>query len=66
MQTIMQEHASVFRNGNLLAKGVERIKQTLKDFQHIGIKDRGVVWYEQFCFFMLVSLVYLVFLGIQI
>eukprot|EP00922_Rhytidocystis_sp_ex-Travisia-forbesii_P035185 GHVS01052233.1.p1 GENE.GHVS01052233.1~~GHVS01052233.1.p1 ORF type:complete len:617 (+),score=93.71 GHVS01052233.1:231-1853(+) len=44
MQTAMQSHAAVFRNGPLLEEGVKHVAETCKEFSEIGIKDRGLVW----------------------
>lgn len=44
MQTTMQNHAAVFRDGATLIEGVELMKEICKQFVELGIKDRGMVW----------------------
>lgn len=44
MQKTMQNHAAVFRDGSVLEEGVEKMKEVLKQFKDIGIKDRGLTW----------------------
>eukprot|EP01066_Platyproteum_vivax_P016608 Platyproteum_vivax@DN7180_c0_g1_i2.p1 len=44
MQKVMQDHAAVFRDGPTLKEGSIKIKQLLKDFAEVGIKDKGLIW----------------------
>jgi len=45
MQTIMQQHAAVFRTGEILEKGVLKISDCAKSLREdIGISDRSMVW----------------------
>lgn len=44
MQKTMQNHAAVFRTGDSLKEGVEKIDAIYGDMKHIGIRDRGTVW----------------------
>ncbi len=44
MQRIMQEHASVFRTGEILASGVDKLKATLGSFADVRVADRSLIW----------------------
>ncbi|PHJ23119.1 flavoprotein subunit of succinate dehydrogenase [Cystoisospora suis] len=44
MQKTMQDHAAVFRTGEVLKEGVEMMKDVAKSFADIGIKDRSLSW----------------------
>ncbi|VDM43064.1 unnamed protein product [Toxocara canis] len=44
MQKTMQKHAAVFRRGDILAEGVEKMKALYKDLKHLKTTDRGLVW----------------------
>lgn len=44
MQKIMQNHASVFRTGDSLQEGVDKMRECYKEMSDIGIKDRSLVW----------------------
>jgi len=44
MQTVMQSHAAVFRTEETLAEGMHLIDKTFNTFNHLGIKDQGMVW----------------------
>ena len=44
MQKIMQNHAAVFRTGEVLDEGVELLRKTYASFEDVGIKDRSMVW----------------------
>jgi len=44
MQRTMQKHAAVFRDGKLLAQGVEKMNSIFKQTEDLGIKDRGLQW----------------------
>jgi succinate dehydrogenase (ubiquinone) flavoprotein subunit len=44
LQTAMQKYAPVYRNGEDMVKGVQVVKEVMKDFKHVGIKDRSMVW----------------------
>lgn len=41
LQQAMQDHASVFRTEELLAKGTEELKELFERYRHIGLQDRG-------------------------
>lgn len=43
-QQTMQDHAAVFRTGEVLKEGVEMMKDVAKSFADIGIKDRSLSW----------------------
>jgi len=44
MQKIMQADAAVFRTGETLKQGVEKITATAKSFQDLRIEDRSLIW----------------------
>jgi succinate dehydrogenase / fumarate reductase flavoprotein subunit len=44
MQKTMQLDAAVFRTGETLAKGSERIRQTFDSFADVRISDRSLIW----------------------
>jgi len=44
MQRIMQEHAAVFRTGETLAAGCEKLQRTFASFADVGLSDRGMIW----------------------
>jgi succinate dehydrogenase / fumarate reductase flavoprotein subunit len=44
MQRIMQSDAAVFRTGESLQQGIERLAQTFGSFSQVAVSDRGLVW----------------------
>ena len=44
MQRSMQRHCSVFRTQEVLQQGIEQLRQVWFDKDHMGIKDRSMVW----------------------
>jgi succinate dehydrogenase / fumarate reductase flavoprotein subunit len=44
MQKVMQEHAAVFRSGDSLAAGVNRLRRTFDSFDDVRIADRSLIW----------------------
>ena len=44
MQKTMQTHAAVFRTGDVLKEGVEKMNQVYKDMDDLKLSDRGMVW----------------------
>lgn len=45
LQKIMQNHAAVFRTGDVLAEGVDKVKQIMKeDMTDLKLFDRGMIW----------------------
>ncbi|MFP4097989.1 MAG: succinate dehydrogenase flavoprotein subunit [Alphaproteobacteria bacterium] len=44
MQRTMQEHAAVFRTGEVLEEGVNKIDEALKERAQLGIKDRSMIF----------------------
>ncbi|MDR2838957.1 MAG: succinate dehydrogenase flavoprotein subunit [Azonexus sp.] len=44
MQRVMQTHAGVFRFGNLLQEGVEKILEVEKAARQLEIKDKSLAW----------------------
>ena len=48
MQKIMQKHAGVFRQPELLEEGVGKMKDIYKQFQYISIDDKTNVFNTEF------------------
>jgi succinate dehydrogenase / fumarate reductase flavoprotein subunit len=44
MQKIMQIYAAVFRTGETLAEGIEKLSSSFQSFADVGISDRGLIW----------------------
>jgi succinate dehydrogenase / fumarate reductase flavoprotein subunit len=44
MQRIMQNHAAVFRTGDTLNEGVEKLRHTFASFGDVRVSDRSLVW----------------------
>lgn len=44
MQKCMQAHAAVFRDNEILSKGVTKMQEIFKSFDDLQITDRGLVW----------------------
>jgi succinate dehydrogenase / fumarate reductase flavoprotein subunit len=44
MQRTMQADAAVFRSGQTLAEGCEKLGRTFASFADVGLSDRGLVW----------------------
>ena len=44
MQRTMQKHAAVFRTGDSMQEGVERMNQVFASFDDVQISDRGLIW----------------------
>ncbi len=44
MQRIMQADAAVFRTGETLAQGIDKLSRTFASFGDVGVSDRGLIW----------------------
>jgi succinate dehydrogenase / fumarate reductase flavoprotein subunit len=44
MQKIMQADAAVFRTGETLQQGCDKLAKTFRSFSDVGITDRGLIW----------------------
>jgi len=44
MQKTMQNHAAVFRTGDVLKEGVEKMEQMDKQMEDLKVSDSGLVW----------------------
>ncbi len=44
MQRTMQNYAAVFRSGESLAEGVEKMQATFESFDDVKVADRSLVW----------------------
>jgi len=44
MQRTMQQHAAVFRTGESMTQGVEKMNEIFASFEDVGVSDRGMIW----------------------
>ncbi len=44
MQRVMQDHAAVFRSGESLQEGIDKLEQVFASFADVGIADRSLIW----------------------
>ncbi|HEY6644880.1 succinate dehydrogenase flavoprotein subunit [Povalibacter sp.] len=44
MQKVMQGHAAVFRTGESLQEGVQKLSEVFNSFADVNVTDRGMVW----------------------
>jgi succinate dehydrogenase / fumarate reductase, flavoprotein subunit len=44
MQKIMQNDAAVFRTGQSLSEGINKLGQTFTSFSEVAVSDRGLIW----------------------
>jgi succinate dehydrogenase / fumarate reductase flavoprotein subunit len=44
MQKVMQGHAAVFRTGESLQEGVQKLSEVFNSFAEVKVSDRGMVW----------------------
>lgn len=44
MQKTMQTHAAVFRTGESLQQGVDKLAATFSSFADVGVTDRSLIW----------------------
>ncbi|MBT8098617.1 MAG: FAD-binding protein, partial [Gammaproteobacteria bacterium] len=44
MQRVMQNHAAVFRTGEVLNQGVDSLRKTFKSFADVRVADRSMIW----------------------
>ena len=44
MQRVMQNHAAVFRTGESLQEGVEKIREVHSGFADVKVSDRSLIW----------------------
>jgi len=44
MQKIMQTDAAVFRTGETLEQGIDKLAATFASFGDVGVSDRGLIW----------------------
>lgn len=44
MQDTMQNHAAVFRTGDVMDEGVSKMADVVKSFEHVGVADRSMIW----------------------
>jgi succinate dehydrogenase (ubiquinone) flavoprotein subunit len=44
LQKTMQRHAAVFRRGDLLKEGVDKVMALYKELKNLRVADRGLVW----------------------
>jgi succinate dehydrogenase / fumarate reductase flavoprotein subunit len=44
MQRVMQNHAAVFRTGESLQEGIDKLEGVFASFSDVGVTDRSLVW----------------------
>jgi len=44
MQRVMQAHAAVFRTGEYLQEGIEKLEQVFASFKEVAVVDRSLIW----------------------
>jgi succinate dehydrogenase / fumarate reductase flavoprotein subunit len=44
MQRIMQNDAAVFRTGETLSQGIQKLAATFDSFADVSVSDRGLIW----------------------
>merc|ERR1711866_34071 len=44
MQNVMQVHAAVYRTGESLTEGVEKMNEVCKKFEDVEVTDKSLVW----------------------
>ena len=44
MQRVMQGHAAVFRTGESLQEGIDKLEQVFASFQDVRVSDRSLIW----------------------
>ncbi len=44
MQKTMQAHAAVFRTGETMAAGIEKLKEVQASLTDVGVSDRSLIW----------------------
>jgi succinate dehydrogenase / fumarate reductase flavoprotein subunit len=44
MQKVMQNHAAVFRTGETLDEGVQKLAEVHASFEQVGVSDRSLIW----------------------
>lgn len=40
----MQTHAAVFRTGDVMREGIEKMNLLWKDMANLKVSDRGMIW----------------------
>jgi succinate dehydrogenase / fumarate reductase flavoprotein subunit len=49
MQRTMQHHAAVFRTGESLQEGIDKLETIFSSFDDVGVSDRGLIWNTDLC-----------------
>jgi succinate dehydrogenase / fumarate reductase flavoprotein subunit len=44
MQRVMQNHAAVFRTGESLQEGIDKLERVFASFADVGVADRSLIW----------------------
>ncbi len=44
MQKTMQAHCAVFRTGEIIEEGLEKLKGVIDSFEEVGVADRSMIW----------------------
>ena len=49
MQRVMQNHAAVFRTGESMQEGIDKLGEVFASFADVGVADRGLIWNTDLC-----------------
>jgi succinate dehydrogenase / fumarate reductase flavoprotein subunit len=49
MQRIMQSHAAVFRTGETMQEGIDKLEKVFASFEDVRVSDRGLIWNTDLC-----------------
>ena len=44
MQRVMQNHAAVFRTGQSLQEGIDKLEHVFASFADVSVSDRSLIW----------------------
>ena len=44
MQKTMQTHAAVFRTGDVMRDGIQKMNALWKDMANVKVSDKGMIW----------------------
>ena len=44
MQKTMQTHAAVFRTGEVMREGIDKMNALWKDMANLKVSDKGMIW----------------------
>ncbi len=44
MQKTMQAHCAVFRTGEIISEGIDKLHEVIDSFEEVGVSDRSMIW----------------------